>query len=206
MIVIGVDVVLLYVIATLFIAAFNRILLYSTKGNENSDALQNKVWENGSTATFSYALLAVWNFTPGSNIPDYPLKFAAEYKGIQWLITLEIFIRQFIVLAITQSTLYFYYQNFYVTNIRKFKHKDPGLYHAVAHEMEEFDGNIHEKVLTELVDKYCENPFHSFANDEDFQVLKVKVLDCAANDDIGKRQEIKFYNTHFQKLIKFRKA
>merc|ERR1712166_1665061 len=76
MITIGVDVIILYIVFTIFFAAFNRLILFDQKGEENSDSFGLHGWENSSTSTFNYAVLVIWNLSPGSNVPDYALKHA----------------------------------------------------------------------------------------------------------------------------------
>jgi len=206
MITIGVDVIILYIVFTIFFAAFNRLMLFDQKGEENSDSIGLHGWENSSTSTFNYAVLVIWNLSPGSNVPDYALKHANDMVGIHWIITIEIFIRQFIIIAITQSTLYFYYQNFYAVLIGNFAEDMPKLYRRIAIEMNDFDGNVNQEVLDEIICKYCENEDHDFAIDEDYNVHKSKYLNAAENSNAAVKAEKKFLNENFSKLRTFRKS
>jgi len=106
-----------------------------------------------------------------------------------------------ILIAILQSSLYFYYQNFYVQSIEAIK-EDDRLHFLVATEFCD-DNAVHEEVLKYIVTKYCENSQHDFDNDEEFMVLKMTVENLNVDHHKHKLERLQFYEQNFHALRRF---
>jgi Ca2+/Na+ antiporter len=131
---IGFEVILFYILLTLFFGIFNRVTFYHMGQADIQDS--DKIWSKWGTTDLPRALLSVFVFTPGSSFPDYMVSLFKMNRLAGWIIPIEMFIRGAIMLAIVQSSLYFYYQNFYVKTLATLR-ADKKLYFVISREFVE---------------------------------------------------------------------
>lgn len=108
------------------------------------------------------------------------------------------------MVPIIQSSLYFYYQNFYVRTLNSLL-EEQRLAYVIGGEIAD-DGEVHEKVLTYIVEKYCENPEWEFETDEELLKLKILFEGAASDAKSAAATRKKFYKDNFKSTIKLRKS
>jgi hypothetical protein len=193
---IGFEVVLFYVLLTLFFGIFNRVTFYHMP---QKDIQSNEfIWSSFGNRDLPHALLSIFSFTPGSSFPDFMVNLFKVNRLAGWIIPIEMFIRGAIMLAIVQSSLYFYYQNFYVKTLAALR-AQKRLYFVISREFVDLGDVPHPEVLEYIVKMYCENEDHAFSTDEEFTRIKDKLAESL---NVGKNNRLKrkdFYESNFEK-------
>lgn len=123
-------------------------------------------------------------------------------KFAGWIVPIEMFMRGGIVLAIVQSSLYFYYQNFYVQTMAALA-RDTRLNFLIAKEWVETGDVPHPDITQYIVEKYSENPVHHFPSDEEFMRMQDKILEDSGLATKHKQKRKDFYASNFEKISKF---
>jgi hypothetical protein len=197
---VGIEVIIVYIVVSLFYAVLNRILFYTipNKGTEDSQY----IWLAYSNQNLSKALISVWQFFPSSNFPGFmiALQVVSNWQG--WVIMIELFLVKSILLSILMSSLYFYYTNFYVKNMKKLK-TDGRLSYLIANELSD-DNDAAPEVLEYIVSNYMENPHFDFKNDEALFKIKVQWENLLSDGCAEKKKREKYYKETFAGLIAWR--
>jgi hypothetical protein len=193
---IGFEVVLFYILLTLFFGIFNRVSFYHMAQEDIQDS--DKIWMKWGSSSLPRALNSIFSYTPGSSFPDYMVGLFKMNRLAGWIIPIEMFIRGAIMLAIVQSSLYFYYQNFYVKTLATLR-ADKRLYFVISREFVERGDVPPQELLRYIVRKYCENEDHTFGTDDEFTRIKDKLSE---SENAGKKNILKrkcFYEENFEK-------
>jgi hypothetical protein len=197
---VGIEVIIVYIVVSLFYAILNRILFYTIPNKDIQDS--EYAWLTYSNQNLSKALITVWQFFPSSNFPGFmvALEASANWKG--WVIIIELFLVKSILLSILMSSLYFYYTNFYVKNMKKLK-TDGRLAYLIANELSD-DNDAAPQVLEYIVNNYMENPHFDFKNDEALLKIKIQWENLLSDGSQEKKQREAYYQRTFSKMIAFR--
>jgi hypothetical protein len=100
------------------------------------------------------------------------------------------------------SSLYFYYTNFYVKNMKQLK-TDGRLSYLIANELSD-DNDAAPQVLEYIVKNYMENPHFDFKNDEALYKIKVEYENLLSDGCAEKKKREKYYSVTFAGLIAWR--
>lgn len=195
----GIDVLIIYFLVSIFFASMNRILFYDHVLEDSP-----YVWITYSDKSFIRMFTTVLTFFPASNFPGLMVEVNTFSKWQHWFIICELFVNSNIVIAIVQSSLYFYYQSFYVKSMNALK-EDDKLHYLLYWEFID-DNDIHPKVLKYIVETHYENPDHCFASDEQLAKLKEKYENIAFSANQEQEKRLNFYKDNFPKLRKFRSS
>lgn len=197
----GIDVLIIYFLVSIFYACFNRVMLYDISDSQVEDS--SYVWISYGNRNWFYAFATILQYFPGSNFPNFMVAVNVTSSTTHWLVIIELFLNSSILIAIVQSSLYFYYQSFYVKSLRDLK-EDKKLHFILYHEFVD-DNDIHPNVLKYIVETHCENDEHDFSTDEMLMKIKEKFENLRIEGSSAKKSSEKFYAENFQKLNVFRK-
>jgi len=194
---IGFEVVLFYILLTLFFGIFNRVTFYHFT---QKDIQSNEfIWSSFGNRDLPHALLTIFSFTPGSAFPDLMVSMFKVNRVSGWIIPIEMFVRGGIMLAIVQSSLYFYYQNFYIKTMATLQ-KEERLYFLISREFNELGDVPPAQLLDYIVVKYSENAAHSFSTDEHFYKIKEKMQEEVQTAEAKRAVRKCFYTENFQHI------
>lgn len=198
----GIEILIVYFLVSFFFAMTNRIILYDENSTVTSDT--NSVYfaySNGSTAR---ALFSIWIGDPATNFPDWVTSLLTVSKSAGYLVVLQLFFNKQIVGAFIMTHLYFYYKHFYDHSLLTLK-SEPRLYYVLAKEFAYAKKNIHDDVLTYIVNNYCVSIWHSFYTDEDFLTLRNLHLSRKLQSKGKLEKRRNFFRENFGRLRKWYK-
>lgn len=198
----GIDVMIIYFLFSIFYACFNRIMFYDIPNADLEDS--EYVWLSYSNRDFASSFVTVLQYFPASNFPDYMVALNAVSKWKHIIQIIELFFNNSILLSIVMSSFYFYYTNFYLESVQLLK-EDEKLYYLLYQEFI-VDNYIHPKVLNYIVKTHMESEKHCFDNDEQLTKMKIKYEDAAKQETFLTEKRRKLYERNLGKFEKFRKS